>query len=271
MNQGILTGANSDFWPTLRAHVTACLAANVNVAVADHGLTAPQRRWLATRDVLLLDGPFAYSRELYTTAKEHAANVMSAIEAWWKPLVCLASPFERTLWIDADAVPIRGIPEMLGYIDDGAWVACEYWVTEDQAFRLYQPSVRDRLGHIPTHYPQVCGINNGVFGFHRGDDWLVKWRDLCEEFLSDPQSLATCKCRDQTALVTLLARDTHNVPRIIKDRRLNWPANGLGYHDRHRRRPYDWSDQVLETLRDDHPEAFVVHWMGRPKPWEIAA
>ena len=29
--------------------------------------------------------------------------------------------------------------------------------------------------------------------------------------------------------------------------------------------------ELIETYRADHPDAFVVHWMGRPKPWELAA
>ena len=271
MNQGILTGANREFWPTLRVHVTACLESHVDVAVADHGLDQSQRQWLEAQGATLLDGPFTYSCDLYSTAKHHAACVMSAIEAWWKPLVCLASPFDRTLWIDADAVPIRGIAEMFDLFEDGPWLTRESWVTPDQARRLYEPSVRDVLGHIPPHYSEVCGVNNGVFGFHRGDAWLREWRDLCERFLSDPKLLANCKCRDQTALITVLARDACNVPRIIDDRRVNWPANGLGFQDRLSRKRYDWGGDVLESLRADHHDALVVHWMGRPKPWEIPA
>lgn len=271
MIEGVLTGANADFWPTLKVHVTACLEADTLVAVADHGLAESQRRWLTERGITILDGPFTYSLDLYSTANQHAPNVMSAIEAWYKPLVCQASPFDRTIWIDADAVPIRGIPELFQLFNAGSWVTRENWVTPEQAHRLYQPSVRDVLGHIPPHYGQVCGINNGVFGFHRGDAWLREWRDLCERFLSDPKLLANCKCRDQTALIAVLARDRSNVPRIIDDRRMNWPANGLGFHDRLRRKRYEWDGDVLESLRADHHDALVVHWMGRPKPWEIAA
>jgi len=183
--------------------------------------------------------------------------------------VCLASPFERTLWIDADAVPIRGLHEMFELLAEGPWVAQEDYVTHKRAAEIYTPNVVEVCGELPEHFPEVSYIGAGVMGFNHGDPWLTEWQAMCERFIASDSLLANCRCSDQNALVTLLSQKPDVGPRVITDRRCNWAANGLAIQHVTRRKRYDWTTNLLPEFREDHPEAYVVHWCGRPKPWEV--
>ncbi len=59
------------------------------------------------------------------------------------------------------------------------------------------------------------------------------------------------------------------LPRIVDDWRLNCPANHLPSQSIERRKGYLTEDPkaFLDEVRADHPEAFIVHWLGQPKPW----
>jgi hypothetical protein len=87
------------------------------------------------------------------------------------------------------------------------------------------------------------------------------------------QALELCTVRDQTGLLLMLADRTVRglpVPPILPDE-WNWPADGLpGRRVRERRAiSLDPAELLLEA-RDRHPNARIVHWLARPKPWEIA-
>jgi predicted O-methyltransferase YrrM len=257
--RGVLTSASSPYWLTLRLQLQACGEAGVDMAVADQGLLPWQVDWLVDHGATVLMMPGS------TELQHEQANFDLA---WDKPAICRTSPFEETIWIDADAIPLRHLDLMFDYLQDGAWISLENYVSELHARQLYLRLLHAIFGHIPAFYSQASRINSGVFGFRQGDQWIKDWGTWCDIILSNPTLKQVCDLHDQHALVAVLC-DPQIVdrPKIQDDRSLNCPANGLAIKESSRRKQYPWNaDNCLELLRTDHPQASVVHWLGRPKP-----
>lgn len=259
-NRGVLTSASSPYWLTLKLLLMACGEAGVDVAVADQGLLPWQLEWLLDNGNAVLSVP-----------RENAAQHQSANFdlAWDKPAICLTSPFEQTIWIDSDAVPLRNLEQMFADLEMGPWLSLENFVTELHTRQVYLRLVHRLYGHIPPFYTEASKINTGVFGFIKGDPWLKDWAGRCDKYLADAELKKECTLHDQHALVALLCDpQVVDKPRIHQDRSLNCPANGLGLKESSQRKQYPWeSPDCLELLRNDHPQATVVHWLGRPKPF----
>ena len=188
--------------------------------------------------------------------------------AWDKPAICLTSPFEQTIWIDADAVLLRHIDRMFDYLTEGPWVSRENFISEVYGRKLYLRMAHRIYGRIPPFYPQASKINTGVFAFSRGDQWIKDWATWCDRILADSALKIECYLHDQHALVALLCDPKFvDRPEIHEDRSLNCPANNLNYKQCSQRKQYPWdAEDCLERLRNDHPQASIVHWLGRPKP-----
>ncbi len=270
-HRGVLTAANSRYWPTLRLLAEAVRGANESLAVVDHGLTAKQSRWLAQQGVILhrVAGPDDWSAP---PRGSQPLEPPSHPNAWLKPWLCVHSPFESTVWIDADAVPLRGLERMFEYVSRDAWLTLESWTSASSARKLYEPLLRRVLGRLPQRFHNAHRINTGVFGFRNGDLWLSHWWRSCRTIASDPALLSLCRLRDQAALVASLCQLPAGVdpPRIQLDRGLNWPVNDCQSSTRRGRKRYSWRDpKLLDRLRREHPQVSVVHWMGNPKPWQM--
>jgi len=112
----------------------------------------------------------------------------------------------------------------------------------------------------------LCHVNSGVFGWRKGATWLTGWADMCSRIVNDPVALAYCRCRDQSGLAVWLAGRREDAPPFIEDERWNFPANGLSAARREHRRIPPANVDLLGAARKAHPLAYVVHWLGRPKP-----
>lgn len=255
---GVLTGAKAAYWPTLAALALACREESVPLAVADHGLTPDQVQVLTADGVLVT--PHACPDVLAPARGNHRPP--SAPEAWLKPRVCLQSPFERTVWIDADAVPVRDVRGLFEL--PCPWLTRDWWCNVGSTRTRYGKLLA-ALG-LPLADPRTLHVNSGVFSFHHGDLWILDWATMCDRILLSPDLLRLCGPRDQSALVAVLAQG--NGPPLSDDRTLNYPANGLPSVRMHERRRYPTDPAVmLSAVRADHPKARVVHWLGKLKPW----
>ncbi|MFO0999125.1 MAG: class I SAM-dependent methyltransferase [Planctomycetaceae bacterium] len=262
--RGVLTSASSPYWLTLKLQVRACHEAHVDLAVADQGLLSWQVEWLVDHGVTVLAMPED------TQAYQEQANFDLA---WDKPAICLTSPFEETIWIDADAVLLRNAELLFDYLQKGPWVSLENFVSEIYARKLYLRMAHRIFGPIPSFYAEATRVNTGVFAFRRGDQWIKDWAAWCDRILADPVLKSECYLHDQHALVALLCDPmSSDRPEIHEDRGLNCPANNLNYKQATQRKQYLWdADDCLERLRNDHPKETVVHWLGRPKPlWGVS-
>lgn len=136
------------------------------VAFIDLGMSFEKKTWCKERGELipLRVVDFAKTKEevdpivAKELEKEFGTRFWDSRDAWFKkPLACLLSPFQRTLWIDLDC-EIRGLLNPLfAYADDGLAMAPNQF-----------PS--------PHPYPMY---NSGVIAFRQRHPLLKEWTESC--------------------------------------------------------------------------------------------
>jgi hypothetical protein len=259
---GVVTGCKWLHWPFVAANAIALAGQGISFAVADHGLLEWQRCELKRVGVQWIE----HDRPENTHAT-HRPGIISDRNAWWKPFVCAASPFQVSAWIDADAVVVGPIDELLS---SSPAVSTQHRFMEDGE-RLYRKLTSHLFGDdaLPL-LSRVQAINSGVLSWKQGDGLIEDWQRWCQRLLDDPKSLPMCSVRDQSAMVMMLverAIDGIAWPCLLEDG-WNWPADGLTMqHTRHRKPVSSDPAELLETAIERHPEAKIVHWLGRVKPW----
>ena len=137
------------------------------IAFVDFGLSAEKKQWCRERGELiplLIADIFVKEREELGSSiieqweARYGENFWDFRKAWFKkPLACLQSPFQRTLWIDLDC-------EILGPLNP-VFEACEH------------PSgiamVKDQAAS-PSSFPIY---NSGVIAFQRENSIIKEWGD----------------------------------------------------------------------------------------------
>lgn len=158
------------------------------VTFVDLGLSQEMKKWCQEKGhyiKLLEPGLFVKEREevnreiVYAWEKELGTHFWEKRKAWFrKPLACLLSPYENSLWIDSDC-EIRGSLE-------GAFVFCEH------------PSGISVIRE--TWKEKEIGINSGVIAFKKQTPLLYEWSRLAIEtndlFYGD-QDLLDCIEKEQ--------------------------------------------------------------------------
>lgn len=266
---GLVTGGQAVHWPCLGALAIAAARQGLGLAVADHGLHAWQRAELERAGVALLEHerpPLAHA--------DVRPQTIAHLHAWWKPWICLASPYPRSLWIDADAVAAGDLAGVFRLLELTPLIS-----TQDRfagtGERLYLALFEYLYGRqAAALVPAIAAINTGVLGWRRGDAVIAEWAEASARLLADPAALKICNVRDQSAYAVALAERLlagRPLPLYLPDR-YNWPADGLPMARVKQRRsvPAAAAELLAETRRR-HPGAVVVHWLGRGKPWELAA
>jgi hypothetical protein len=271
-DQGVLTACNNSplFERSLPTLVQSCTQKGVPITVVDQGLSPEQRETIASMGANVVKMDVNYDKSMGMISKGHRGHPLAPSEAWWKPLVCLQTPYLRTIWIDSDAILLRGQDEMFAAIGDRGWITrdwWDYWLERPQRMeRLYGAVIKAYHGKAfdPKILRQRCYVNSGVFGFMRGAQWVDEWAHTCGKIIASKHLLKLCNCRDQSGLAVWLATGPEAAPPFIEDERWNYPANGLNCREVAKRKKYE-GDNLLEQLEADHPEAYVAHFLGRPK------
>lgn len=264
---GIVTAGNYVHWQCLGALAIAAHRFHLGLAVADHDLMAWQRDELSRVGVRWIDHQKPGLDSALTNER-----IICDVRAWWKPWVCMASPFERSLWIDADAVLIADPVDVFS-----TWkpLISTQRLWQDQGYKLYEKLVSKIFGKVHVaHRQAVADINTGVVAWTKGEPWISEWAAWCLRLSSDSALIPLCNVRDQSgAAISLLARLESNRPLIgLLDSSWNVPAEGVNYRrSRAERLPVPVNPQAfLETVTERHVGAKVVHWLGLPKPWQLA-
>lgn len=273
---GVITACNDDirFRRTLMALVRSCTAKRIPITIVDQGLHPDRAIAAKKRGARIIRHGVSYSEPIKVIQQYHRGTPRAPVAAWWKPLVCLhAAPYDVNLWIDADAILLRGEDELFAMArEKGSWISRDWWVTGERTHHLYGKIIEALFEQDGLERPtdeeiqKRCHINTGVFGFRKGASWLRHWADTCERITRDRWLLSLCKCRDQTGLAAWMARGSDESPFIVEDERWNYPANGLPAGRRIERKKYRRGLDLLEEATKDHPKAYVVHWLGSPKP-----
>jgi hypothetical protein len=140
-----------------------------------------------------------------------------------KPAIFNHSPFERTVFLDADTIVVGDFEELWPTSDEVVLTSFANWITTRPPIRnrlmpwqRYAPSLVTRALSAP--YP---AINTGVFAFARGSDkYMAEWIELTLHWIS-------FACDE---LAAQLIYPSHRV-RLVDDRYNCSPIYGHGKHD----------------------------------------
>lgn len=255
-NCGVLTAANADYWDCLPFLVLSVQDQGGKIAVVDDGLTEKQLDWLKAREVLLFPGKEC--PEEWRVAKDGPEMRRIPVTAWLKPYRCQQTPFDVTLWIDADAICTRGLAELF------ARASVRPLLTTDILNIEY--STNAALCVAAGYEACRVVVNAGVLGWSRAYSQLIDdWAETTLRVLHDGRLFKLCTCCDQDTLLLTALREPLWAACVEYDPRYNYPANGLLGEDAAQRKAYALGPNTLKEVREDHPQAFVVHWPWRPK------
>jgi hypothetical protein len=254
---GVITGGNIKFAPTLEAMALSLQEQGISLLVKDHGLGQPLRDKLAGYGAIVEEDYTTYSTSLKDITR---ASGTIPKETWIKPLLCLSSPFERSLWLDADTVPLRDTHKLF---EKGSFVTRDHFIPQSLAEYTGRLLARALNKQFIAKYSR---INAGVIGFCPADPWLAEWARLCAEIIQDRKLTRLCVGLDQSVLVTVLCERTLPMPRLLRNSAMNYPVDGFGYKSTHSRLEYPADGKaLLAMVRERHQRQLVVHWMGPNK------
>lgn len=267
VDTGIITGGSAVHWPCLGALAISAHQHGYGFAVADHGLTDWQRAELKRCGAIFVE----HEKPHVNTTLDRSA-IVSHANAYWKPFVCLESPFRLSSWIDSDAVVVASLNDLFLLAET------RFCISDQRLWRTSMKLYHELIGatHGKEAYEQVkrtvSDINTGVFAWMRGDTLIDEWCEVTARILPDAELRKFCRVRDQSIMAIVLA-DRMLAGRsgyAMVDPRYNVPADNLGATQSSSRRPIDLRPQrLLAEAIQRHPGAAVVHWLGKPKAWEI--
>ena len=94
----------------------------------------------------------------------------------------LRSPYDRTLWLDADMVIVGKLDEMFDYLDDYDIAIPHFagWVSDGgtiaKRIKRYKDLTEQKyIDEALNHHPAV---NTGILSWRKGDPFIKKWFDL---------------------------------------------------------------------------------------------
>lgn len=264
---GIITGGSAVHWPCLGALAIAAHEHGYGFAVADHGLAYWQRAELERCGARFVE----HEKPHINTAWDKFA-IVSHANAYWKPFVCRASPFRLSAWIDSDAVVVAALNDLFLLAET------TFCVSDQRLWRTSMALYHELIGatHGKEAYERVKGIvgdvNTGVLAWLRGDPVISEWGEATARILPDEKLRKFCRVRDQSVMAIVLAERmlAGRGGYALVDPRYNVPADNLGATHSGSRKAIDLRPQRLLTeARRRHPAAAIVHWLGKPKAWEI--
>jgi len=169
MTQGILVASDHNTeWllPWWWDHF--CKYNKTPVAFVDFGMSKEMMQWCRARGMYIsLDAPKGFVQDkdgihpkiAKKWEKIYRGEVWKARQAWFKkPLACLKTPFDLTLWLDLDCEVCGSLKPLFDEWEDGVELGI---VQEDEEF--------------------IRGVvyNSGVMLFKKSAPFLKTWADLC--------------------------------------------------------------------------------------------
>ena len=140
------------------------------VALVDFGMSQQGKDWCQNRaqvitmpEIQFVKAPEEIDPHLAKTwKKRYGGPLWQSRQAWFKkPLACLLTPFDRTLWLDLDCEVCGSLDPLFMEWDDSIDLSI---VRED--LRLAK---------------QAILFNSGVMLFRKGSPFLQAWHELCQK------------------------------------------------------------------------------------------
>lgn len=185
-------------------------------------------------------------------------------EAWAKPFYTKNSPFEKTIWIDADAVVTGDLFELIIRSKEKPLFTCDHSGVADgtlNGINLYNELPIDGIEKDSPPY-----INTGVYVVESSRDkkLLSTWCYCVNKAIKNQIISSNVTCWDQGACKWALQK-LNMIDTIVSDVELNYPALL-------RQRVLPASPSGIKTIMHGLKYAvmnniLIYHWMGNPKPW----
>lgn len=215
------------------------------VAACDFGWTNKQRDWAERQPCL---------RVIRVPDDKLVARPgRSRWVEWNRPVILSLSPFTKTFYMDADTVLLADLSAMYGHMQKQPFLVQNPICT---------PSNRFLYDHLPgpiSHHEDFT-VASGVFGWHRGRDDIIinEWLSLTSFVLGHPNGIDRfVPMADESMLRATVQK------LALFD--LLWPD--LHWNELVRERHPTVVD-ALVGMRKRYPHTHVLHFWGRPKPWE---
>jgi hypothetical protein len=267
MKRGVVTICDENYFPgLLQLHASVQASQPCEVVCYDVGMTSAQRSEASRRPNLrvlaLPDDPLI--DELITATRDAAPLSKPGKRVWplWIcPLLIRDAPLDDILWIDCDAIVLRGLAELYAMLDHGP-----VFTPENKAPQA-TPNRPELYVHLPIERkfdPARPVVNGGVSGWRRGrdDDALAAYIRPVAAAARDRAVLEAISWHDQGALI--------------------WAIQALGLEHRVLTSPMwnlcidhapvapevlAWDSGLVDRLRQALREVRILHWNGSPTPW----
>lgn len=252
---GVVTACSSNLFIGLQMLITSLSHYyDVITLVWDVGLTTNQVQWCKRQPGVII---MPFKKPSY---QEH----ISYSGAWFKPHYIAASPFKNTIWIDADAMVVGDLRELIDCSRCQALFTTDH--TQLQETTLNQPTL---YSYLPIGKKYHCDIlpylNSGVMVVHKKRDALIidDWKYCVEQACSVKLIADAIACWDQGALKWALHKNDL-LYLIVPDRKFNLPAK-----IRHFAYPATEAavEHWIKMLKPPEP-CVILHHMGSPKNWQ---
>jgi hypothetical protein len=253
-NFGILTACSQKLFVGLQMLITSIAHFyDVVTLVFDVGMSREQIDWCVRQPGVTVK-PFKHGK--YGSHIKYPG-------AWFKPHYIKSSPFKHTIWIDADAMVIGDLRELIDWAHPNALFTTDH--TQLQDTTLNSPML---YSYLPIGKPYFHDIkphlNTGVFVCHtkRDQHILDEWCYCVDQACQVKEIAEAIACWDQGACKWALHRNDL-LYLITPDKKFNFPAK-----IRHFSYPATPAAVAhwMKSLKPDE-SCVILHWMGSPKPW----
>jgi hypothetical protein len=249
-NCGVVTSGYGAYFPGVQLLYCSLVWTHENLEmllweIPDCPLTAQQRDWCERQPRLRVEKLTECVVPTYWRP------------AWQKPAMIRHSPFERTLWLDADCLVLRSLLPVLEHIQQHP-----LFLTPNTIYTPNHPQLAAQLGI--TDRKELFTLNTAIVGYHQGREdhrkLVERWCELTRRIGSHPDHLEKYVSNaDEGVLRTVLQLEsqTHIV---WPDLHWAWPV----WHG------HDYRQGSLEdtnNLLSRWPHEYVVHFLGQPKIW----
>jgi len=219
--------------------------------VIDLGMTDRQRRWCLGQKGLITFTP------MLDTLKQLGSEGWQKLN---KPYFFLASPFAKTLWLDADTMILNDVNQVFSLMDEEPVI-----INSNTPIPFDDWFFARMADHIPVpkyaNYP-----NGGVIGLNLQRDMLFlhDWMAAVNYFAQNYKLSYMPNHIESALMAWALAKSGHiDVP--MENPAWNWSAQG-GVSEG-KTINYDSPEELLVSVKHDFPIAHILHWKGKIKPW----
>lgn len=274
--KGIVTLADAHYFPgLLLLYHSIQDVYPLPIVCFDLGLSAEQRQWAQKHlpDLSIRPIPNTAIIRAIQEKADHSPLQKTGKRQWplWIcPHLIAESPFQKVFWLDCDIAVLRHLRELFAALEDGPVFTPENNAPHKtpNASELYQllPIERDFDPLLPT-------LNGGVSGWDlKRDRGILEAYQypINQGFLVDERIREAISWHDQGALIWAV-QNAGMEDRVMSSTEWNLCVKHTGAFKKPYRftPPYYWDRDVLEQLRQDAPEANLLHWNGTQAPWLI--